>query len=418
MWMNLKNKIKEFSIESIVLLIIVPLSWLGFGKYMSALLVAGFIFSLFFKNTRELILKDRVLIILLFIFTTNNVISSLLSIDKLISTLCSLLWFILILIPMSYVRFSLNEKCEFYVKKIVPISIYIAFIIILYIIGRFLYTVITHNALSHQRYSFYFLGKQSTALMLIVCGGLGYGWFLQKEKRWYGFFYLLLCNFGIALAGDQGGFVAFFILIIILLRYDYQKLIIFIVIWGIAGYFSMTRAGFFFRFKFLIDSIFTIEARTRLINRGHIAVFRAAWEMIKDHWLMGVGTNNFSSFSKQYVNHKWYAFAHNFILQFWAENGLFGMISGLSIIGLVIYRWLKSYKLYRYKYIAYGIGASYIALLVADLTTCSMWDVIYAFQYWFLAGAISGIYFIVKNGQQVLSDEKQLEKTQNVNLVS
>ena len=68
MWMNLKNKIKEVSIENIVLLIIVPLSWLGFGEYMSALLVAGFIFSLFFKNTRELILKDRFLIILLFIY--------------------------------------------------------------------------------------------------------------------------------------------------------------------------------------------------------------------------------------------------------------------------------------------------------------------------------------------------------------
>ena len=408
MWMSLKNKIKEVSIENIVLLIIVPLSWLGFGSYMAGVLTIGFIFSLFFKYKRELIFKDRVLIILLLIFTINNVISSLLSIDRLISTLLSLLWFIVILIPMAYVRFSLNEKSEFYIKMIVPIGIYVAFIIVAYIIGKFLYSTITHNVLRDQRYTFYFLGKQSTTLMLIVCAGIGYGWLLQKEERkylWFGFFYLLLCSFGVALAGDRGGFVAFFVLILILLRYDYKKLIIFIVILGIAGYFSMIKVGFFIRFKYLLDSIFVRGARRRLIDVGHIAVFRAAWEMIKDHWLMGVGTNNFSSFIRQYGNHKGYAYAHNFILQFWAENGLFGMISGLSIITLVIYRWLKSYRLYKYKYIAYGIGASYISLLVADLTAGSMWSISDALQYWFLAGTISGIYFIVKNEKDKISSE-------------
>ena len=79
------------------------------------------------------------------------------------------------------------------------------------------------------------------------------------------------------------------------------------------------------------------------------------------------------------------------------------MIFGLSIITLVIYRWLKSYKLFKYKYLSYGIGATYVSLLVTDLTAGQMWNIVNALQFWFLAGAISGIHFIVKDEKQVLS---------------
>jgi len=124
--------------------------------------------------------------------------------------------------------------------------------------------------------------------------------------------------------------------------------------------------------KHLFDFLYSKQSLERLMNVGQFASFRAAWGMIKNHWLMGVGTNNFSAFSKQYGIHRWYAYAHNFILQFWAENGLFGMIFGLSIIGLVIYRWLKSFRRYRYKYIALGLGASFIGMLVGNLTNSTI----------------------------------------------
>ncbi|MGQ9614939.1 MAG: hypothetical protein ACUVWJ_00890 [Spirochaetota bacterium] len=79
-----------------------------------------------------------------------------------------------------------------------------------------------------------------------------------------------------------------------------------------------------------------------------MATFKSSRDMIKDHWLPGMGTNNFSKFSKQYGVGRLYAYAHNFVLQFWAKNGLFGTIFGLSIMATVIYRWLKSWKLYKY----------------------------------------------------------------------
>jgi len=82
------------------------------------------------------------------------------------------------------------------------------------------------------------------------------------------------------------------------------------------------------------------------------------------------------------------------VLQFWAENGLFGMIFGLSIIGSVIYRWLKSWKLYEYKWIAFGVGASFICMLVGNLSNSTIWLLKIALPFWLLAGVISAIYFM------------------------
>ena len=152
-------------------------------------------------------------------------------------------------------------------------------------------------------------------------------------------------------------------------------------------------------YSFLYDKL-EIEG---LMGYTQIASFKTAWNMIKDNWLLGVGTNNFWTFSDLYGRRK-FAYAHNIVLQFWAENGLFGMIFGLGIIGLVIYRWLKSFKLYKYKYIALGMGASYIAMLVGQLTNSTIWAFQSAVPFWLLVGAINAIYYIVrdqKNGEPV-----------------
>jgi len=400
MSINIKDKIKEISIENLALLLIMPLSWLGFGEFMAGLILIAFIFSLISKYKRDLILNDKVLIIILSVFVINNVISSLLSVDKLPSTLLSAFWFIVILIPTSYVRFSLNKKNEFLIKKIVPLSIFIAIIIVLYLLGSFFHSLVKHETLfPPQRYRFIFLGFQGTPYMLTILGGIGYGWLRQKKEKkflWIGFLYLIICSLGVALSGDRGGIVGFFIMVLILLSFDYKKLIIFLALCIMIGFISLRKLDFFIRFRYIIEIFYSKSARNYLVNTGHIATFKAAWEMIKDNWIMGVGTNNFSKFSKLYGNHTWNAFAHNFVLQLWAENGLFGMLSGLSIIGLIIYRWLKYLNLYKYKYIAIGVGASFIGLLIFDLTNNAIWILGLALPFWLLAGVMGAIYFIVK----------------------
>lgn len=391
------ERAKNYKLEPYILLIAFIVTWLGFGSEMAGLITVAFIFALFFKTNRILAFEDRTLLILLVPFVLNNVVSSLLSIDKLVSALLSLVWFLVIFIPMTYVRFAFNKENEFFYRRIVPLSIIPALIIVVYLLIAFIVTV-SKEGLVFKRHSFYFLGTTTTADVLIMLGGLGYGWFRQKKESkflWLGFLYLLFSAFGIALTEDRGAIIAIFVLTIVVLSHDYRRLILFFLLVFILIYLS-SKIGSLRNIRYLYDYV-TSKGKFKFLWQGaQLDTFRTAWLMIKDHWVMGVGTNNFSSFSKQYGSGHWYAYAHNFILQFWAENGLFGMILGLSIIGLILYRWAKSFRLFKYKYIALGVGASFIGMLVENLTNSTIWKVKIALPFWLLAGVISEIYFIVK----------------------
>jgi len=400
MGINLRDEFKKANIESFALFIIFALTWLGFGTYIAGFITLSFIFSLFFRRKREFIFaffQDRVFSILLFLFVLNNVVSSLLSIEKTESALLSLVWFLMIFIPMSYVRFSLNKKNDFFIRRVVPVSFYASLVILVYLLVVFLKNTVT-SGLYFGRYSFYFLGPATTPDTIVMLSGIGYGFLRQKEKgvyRWLGFLFILFCIFGSMLTYDRGGFLAIFAVSIILLSTDVKRLLVLFGLIGVAVYLILTVSSLQ-PLRHLFDFFYSARSIERLMNVEQFATFRSAWGMIRDHWLMGVGTNNFSAFSKQYGVGKWYAYAHNFILQFWAENGLFGMVFGLSMIGLLIYRWLKSYRRYEYRYIAFGVGASFTGMLIGNLTNSTIWIVKIALPFWLLAGVINAVYYTTR----------------------
>ncbi len=250
-----------------------------------------------------------------------------------------------------------------------------------------------------KRRSFIFLGLVKTSDTLIMLGGIGYGWFRQKQDKkylWLGFVYLLLCAFGIFMTQDRGGVAAFFILMIILLSFDYKRLALFFIMIAIVIFLSLKTESFS-GLRYLYYYLVSKETFNGLKSGHQLEAFQAAWLMIKDNWLLGVGTNNFHKFTRKYGSSIGYTYAHNIVLQFWAENGLFGMIFGLSMIGLFLYRWLKSWKLYKYKYIALGIGVSFIGLLIGNLTNSTIWLIAIALPFWLIAGVMNAVYFTVKN---------------------
>jgi O-antigen ligase len=394
------DRTNKFWLESLILLVIFIGTWIGYGTYLAGVIIVAFLFALFFINKREIIFRDRSIIALLILFTINNVISSLLSIDILKSTLLSLVGFFWIFIPYSYAQFGVNKENNFFIKVIIPISFFISCFIILYLLTLFFKDVLTeaYTSKTVKRYTALHLGKATTPDTLIMLGGFCYGWLRQKsEKRylWFGFLYLLFSFMGVILTFDRGSVVAFFIMMVLLLSFDYKRLILLFVVFGlvIAATFILESLE---KYQHLFNYLYNRQTWSRLATHTQLASFSGAWEMIKDHWLMGVGTNNFSKVVKQYSTGRWFAYAHNFIMQFWAENGLFGMIFGLSIMGLVIYRWLKSMKLYKYKYIALGIGVSIVGLLIGNLTNSTLWILKISLPFWMLAGTMSSIYFVAQ----------------------
>jgi O-antigen ligase len=358
---------------------------------MAALAVILFAGFLFLRRNRLLLLDDRVLLLLLILFTANNVVSSLLSIEKGSSTLLSLLWFLVILIPVSLSRFGLKDREEFIGRWIEPAAICILLVIFLFMSARF-GTMLLREGFIFKRIGFRFLGTSTTADMVVMLGAVGYGWFRKKEEPkylWAGFIYLLLGGFSIFLTLDRGGMAAYFVVMVILLAHDYRRLIILMVMAGVLVYLA-TRLPKLYNIRYLFDYLY-LRYRLLQILKGHqLASFRSAWFIIRDHWLLGVGTNNFNAFSKLY-GRPW-GYAHNFILQFWAENGLFGMVFGLSIIGLFIRRWIRTLRDSRLRFSLLGVGAGFVGILVGNLTNSTLWLLQVALPFWALAGIIGSVY--------------------------
>jgi len=384
--------LKRFPLISYLLLLICFLTWIGFGNYMAALITLIFLILILFTDNRKLIFNDKTLLILLTIFTINNIISSLLSMDKLTSTFLSLIWFLVIFIPISVTKLALNEN-DIFIKSIGILSIIAAIIIITYMLKNFTIDTISQG-IALRRYKFKLMGHQKTVDTIIIVSSIGYGWSREKRKEkflWMGFLFLLFCALGILLTEDRGGALAIFSIIILLLSFDYKRLLTFFVLFLILFLLSL-KLEIFFNFRYLYDYITSKGKFEWLMKGAQLDTFKSALLMIKDHWLLGVGTNNFSKLVKNYGSGTWYAYAHNFILQFWAENGLIGMLIGVAIIGLILYRWIKLIQQDNYKYIVLGFGGSYIGLLISNLTNSTIWIISIALSFWIIAGVINGLY--------------------------
>jgi O-antigen ligase len=401
MGLGLIKVYKKFHTESMILVLLFAVTWLGFGEIMMGLFIVLFLASLFFKRNRTLFVKDLPLLILTGLFVLNNIISSILSIDPMKSTLLSLAWIIIYFIT-SYVRFALHDGSTFFMEIIGPSAIIVTLIIVLYMLAILSVTV-HREGLVFERYHFRFLGVAGTADTLVMLGGIGYGWFRQKDTstyRWYGFIYLLIGALGVLLTRDRGGAAAYFVLAVVLLISDSRRLAVFLGIIALSIILAFRIEGLI-NFRYLFDYLASKQGFEGLKSGSTLDTFKAAWLMIHDHWLMGVGSNNFSAFSTQYNLGNWYAYAHNIVLQFWAENGAFGMVLGLSIIGLLVFRWAKSYREYQLPYMAYGFGASFIGLLVGQMTNTTIWIVSIALPFWLLAGVMNALYFEVRTAQNL-----------------
>jgi hypothetical protein len=98
-----------------------------------------------------------------------------------------------------------------------------------------------------------------------------------------------------------------------------------------------------------------------LSNAAHQSIWDAAWRMLRDHPLFGVGPDNFlyyysddSQCAPGHIAHYYYVQAgvnfercishpHNLFLDFWLSTGFLGLLAGLWLIGLFAVHGLKAY---------------------------------------------------------------------------
>jgi O-antigen ligase len=95
-----------------------------------------------------------------------------------------------------------------------------------------------------------------------------------------------------------------------------------------------------------------------------------AWNMIKDHPILGVGANNFTVVMNEYATGRlageWLYAVHNKYLLIWAESGIGAIIAYLWFVGASIRRGWKVWKSQRrfYSPLALGLVAGICAMLI------------------------------------------------------
>jgi O-antigen ligase len=122
-------------------------------------------------------------------------------------------------------------------------------------------------------------------------------------------------------------------------------------------------------------------------NNERIESYKIAKEIIKKNWLFGVGIGNYTlAVRDETVNDKkslYYQPTHNVFLLVWAEIGIFGLLSFLSLLLITGYRLLKNFK-NKENFNSYKI-ALLTALIVISIFDHWLWSLHFGVLFFWLA---------------------------------
>lgn len=171
----------------------------------------------------------------------------------------------------------------------------------------------------------------SFCFFLSVISLISLGLALRERKKKEKIFYFsisilssILMIFTKSFGGILGLSGGFFIFLFLMGRRDFRILMIALII-------SIAVISTIFYLR--VDTLSTKNPLTLRISNWKIAI-----KVISEHFLFGVGLNNYTSFSLPFARERAEAtkYAHNFFLQFFAETGVLCFV----LLLLVLFQWL------------------------------------------------------------------------------
>jgi O-antigen ligase len=132
-------------------------------------------------------------------------------------------------------------------------------------------------------------------------------------------------------------------------------------------------------------------------------LFRGAWEMIKEHPLLGKGIGTFMDYCVLYAKSDIAFYAHNCYLQMWAESGIFSLLSFLLFVGYVFYRSIKVIleeqgSLRQFALI--GLTAGLLGFLVHSFFEVHLYSFQLSFLFWIVLGLTVALSSIPEQAKQ------------------
>ena len=107
--------------------------------------------------------------------------------------------------------------------------------------------------------------------------------------------------------------------------------------------------------------------------------------MLKDHWLFGAGLNGYQAAIAPYhlPTFEVFMYPHNFILNFWSELGLLGLITILGLVGIFVAKNIMATKNY-YHWLNFALLATIGTIFVHGLVDVPYFKNDLAVLFWLI----------------------------------
>ncbi|MFA5358573.1 MAG: O-antigen ligase family protein [Patescibacteria group bacterium] len=152
-----------------------------------------------------------------------------------------------------------------------------------------------------------------------------------------------------------------------------------------------------------------------------LTIWAESWNMIKNHWLLGAGLAGYQSAIVPYHQAKYieiFLYPHNFVINFWSELGLAGLIVFLGSI--VHYFWIglrtvfsrkdKDKKQGQIQIFTAGLVAAMVTILVHGLVDVPYFKNDLAVLWWMFFGLMSVVAYGASIGVILTEDKKEYNK--------
>lgn len=216
------------------------------------------------------------------------------------------------------------------------------------------------------------------------------------DKRLLGKYYWLsgiafcVCSAGLVFNGTRGAWIATAIVCVVLIIYymfkSKQNLAIGIIFIMLISTILMNNAKFMHRLG-TIDDFNKYQSNTE-----RILIWKSAWNMFKDHPILGVGLGQYTvNYQQKYISPQAkepkLGHAHNNFMQMLAENGIVGFAGFVTMFGYIIFKnllaWFKTRNAY-----ALMIVSATVCLLLQGFTEYNVGNSAVIKMYWLVLGLL------------------------------
>lgn len=213
---------------------------------------------------------------------------------------------------------------------------------------------------------------------------------LLKQYHWLAGLAFCICSAGLVFNATRGAWLAVAIVCGLLLIYYMLKSkrnmvigALFIILISVV---LVNNTKFMHRLD-TIDDFDKYQSNTE-----RILIWQSAWNMFKDHPILGVGLGQYAeSYQKEYISPQAkepnLEHAHNNFMQMLAENGIVGFTGFIIMFGYIILKnfidWLKTKNIY-----ALMIISSTICLFLQGFTEYNVGNSAVIKMYWFTFGLL------------------------------